>query len=197
LDLSKDEDKNDLESFKLPERHSSLVKVHVNNEEKTRIGRTSNSMINLKSAADYELGGGRPYSISNRLRDRGYSTSRNSSVNNVSSLRNECTFDDDSSSVKSRRSSVNTTSESIKRTTSLSQISVTQQPIALHSKFIGDDLDSFDCKLFNLLTNDPYFPERTHFPHGNESLIPPLPNDRYFQSIKNNLDITRITGILF
>ncbi|OUM68112.1 hypothetical protein PIROE2DRAFT_58291 [Piromyces sp. E2] len=195
MNFSKEEEegRKELESFKLPERHSSLVKVHVNNEERIR-GRSSNSMINLRSASNDHEFGSVPYSLSNRLRDRAYSSSRNSSVNNISSLRNECTFDDESSS-KSRRSSINTTtSESIKRTTSLSQISLSQQPITLHSKFIGDDLDSFDYKLFSLLTNDPYFPERTHFPHGNDSLIPPLPNDRYFQSIKNNLDITRITA---
>jgi len=197
---SEQENKKELEgsseSFTLPERHSSLVKVHVNNEEKN-CGRISSSMSNLKTSGnDYERG-----FLSNRFRDRGFSSSQNSSCNNISSLRNECTFDDDGSS-KSRRSSINTTSESIKRSSSITQMGscslngLANQPVALHSKFIGDDLDSFDCKLYNLLTNDPFFPERTHFPHGNDSLIPPLPNDRYFQSIKNNLDITRITDRL-
>jgi len=140
-----------------------------------------------------------PYSINSRFRDS-YSSSRNSSLNNVSSLRNEIPIDGEPS--QSRRSSIATTTDSIKRNTSLSQLSnfsstcVNPQPIALHSKFIGDDLDSYDCKLFNLLTYDPFFPERINFPHGNDSLIPEVPNDKFFQSIKNNLDITRITGII-
>ena len=168
-----------------------MVKVHVNNEEKN-FGHSSNSMLNLK-AAGIEPNGNVPFSFTQRLRDKSntYSNSRNSSY---SSLRNEWKLNDDSSS---RRSSVNSTVEPVKKV-SISQVSTISsavpQPIALHSKFIGDDLDSFDCKLYNLLTFDPFFPERTHFPHGNDSLIPPLPNDRYFQSIKNNLDITRITG---
>lgn len=194
---NKEEEKNEKnksdENFQLPERHSSLVKVHVNNEEKN-FGHSSNSMLNLK-AAGIEPNGNVPFSFTQRLRDKSntYSNSRNSSY---SSLRNEWKLNDDSSS---RRSSVNSTVEPVKKV-SISQVSTISsavpQPIALHSKFIGDDLDSFDCKLYNLLTFDPFFPERTHFPHGNDSLIPPLPNDRYFQSIKNNLDITRITDRL-